>query len=119
MESTASATATTTQVRAISTNGAARPRAITPNFAKRMMVEGQRAPPIPDSQKGRELGLIGKVVERLAPNLGDEEKGELISAANKARQVSISPKAEFLANLTNGCFMEALRLFSEIEGGQE
>ena len=119
MESTVSTAATTKEMPVPSRAGVARPKLITPDFAKRMMVEGQRAPPIPESQKDRELGLIRQVVETLAPRLGDKEKGELIAAANKARQVIISPKAEFLASLTNGCFMEALQLFSEIEGGQK
>lgn len=87
-----------------------------PNLTQEILVEGKRAPPIPDSRRQFELETIRKIVGALGPKLCDDERQELEIAAGRAERVQgISPKSEFLANLANGLFMRVLETYAEIE----
>jgi len=79
------------------------------------LVEDKRAPPIQQSRREMELGLIGRIVSCLKPKLSAEEGEKLDAAAMAAEAVrGISPKTEFIARLENGLFGAALEEYGRI-----
>lgn len=78
-------------------------------------MEEIRRPPIPQSRREMELGVIGRIVARLMPTLSEPERLRLHKAAEKAEEVAgISPKTEFIARLENGLFNLVLETYREI-----